>query len=247
MSQQISVHLLPILFEPEGVRGGTAVIVDILRATTTMSFALANGAACVVPCSSVQDAMSLRERQGKDACLLGGERGGIKIDGFDLSNSPDDYSADVVTGKTIGFTTTNGTKALLRAGQAESILIAAFANLSAVVARLRDTKCPIHIICAGTNGAITGEDVLFAGALTARLMEVNSDSVLSDSALMAINHWRQECGRLSNDAIETSLRRSQGGRNLIALGYDKDIATAAMIDTVHSIGCMDESGVLRIE
>ena len=158
------VHLLPALFEPADLQGGIAVIVDILRASTTITHALANGAQKVIPCRSIDDAQALRTSPD-DGVLLGGERGGIRIDGFDLSNSPDDYSNAVVAGKTIGFTTTNGTKALLRSEKAQKIIIGSFANFSKVLDRIVDSGKPIHIVCAGTNGAITGEDVLFAGAV----------------------------------------------------------------------------------
>ena len=115
MSRTIAVHLLPQLFEPPEIAGGIAVVVDVLRASTTISYALQNGADGVVVCGSVDDAKKLRGQMSAESCLLGGERGGVKIDGFDLSNSPDDYSPDVVAGVTIGFTTTNGTNAVLLA------------------------------------------------------------------------------------------------------------------------------------
>ena len=247
MSQQILVHLLPALFEPVELSGGTAVVVDVLRATSTMSFALSNGAGGVIPCGTVQDAISLRQRLGTDACLLGGERGGVKIDGFDLSNSPDDYGSDVVKGKSIGFTTTNGTKALLQASEAQEVMIGAFVNLSAVANRLSTVSGAIHIVCAGTNGAITSEDVLFAGALTARLRERDHSVEVSDASLLAYNHWQQECGQFDAAVVETALRRSQGGRNLINLAYDRDIATAAAIDVVSSVGIVGRDGVIRSE
>ena len=128
----ISVHPLPSLFEPDDVVGGVAVVVDILRATTTITHALANGADQVIPCGTVEQALEVRSDRPSGTCLLGGERGGLRIDGFDLSNSPDDYGPNAVRGKTIGFTTTNGTRALIRAEKADHVLIGAFVNLSAV-------------------------------------------------------------------------------------------------------------------
>lgn len=236
---------MPFLFEPSDVRGGVAVIVDILRASTTIIHALANDAAGVVPCGAVDEAFAVRESSVAGSCLLGGERGGIKIDGFDLSNSPDDYAASVVQGKMIGFTTTNGTKALLRSELADEILIGAFVNFAAVLWRIRQQQKTIHIVCAGTDGVITGEDVLFAGALVAALETGDVDYEMNDAAVIAANHWRQECGELTAARIEPALRRAQGGRNLIRLSYEKDIATASLVDSIPVIGFVDQDKVIR--
>lgn len=237
MSGFCRVHLLPALFEPAELRGGIAVIVDILRASTTITHALTNGAQKVIPCLSIDDALALRTSQG-DEVLLGGERGGIRIDGFDLSNSPDDYSNSVVARKAIGFTTTNGTKALLRSEQAQEIIIGSFANFSKVLERVVDSGRPIHVVCAGTNDAVTGEDVLFAGAVVHQLLERNYDCC--DSAQIAHSYWKLTVGSHDNQAIEEAIRSAQGGKNLIALGYEKDITTASQVDSVSTLGtCRD--------
>ena len=123
MSKTVFVHLLPSMFEPAALTGGIAVIADILRASTTITHALANGAKRVIPCGTVDEALDLRRQHTDEQILLGGERGGLKIEGFDLSNSPDDYDSATVTGKSIGFTTTNGTKALLRSSKAKQSVI----------------------------------------------------------------------------------------------------------------------------
>ena len=247
MSRLISVHPLPTLFEPGDVKCGIAVVVDILRATTTITHALANGAECVIPCGTVEEVVEVRSDRPAGTCLLGGERGGVRIDGFDLSNSPADYASSVVRGKSIGFTTTNGTRALIRSEKADDVLIGAFVNLSAVADRLRTSGLPIHIVCAGTNGQITGEDVLFAGALVEQLVDSCAEGFdTTDSSQMAFNHWRQESGNGSSEALEAALRRSRGGRNLIELGYDCDIATAAKIDSVPWIGTLNENRTITV-
>lgn len=240
MSGFCRVHLLPALFDPAELQGGIAVIVDVLRASTTITHALANGAEKVIPCLSIDDAQALRTSPSENV-LLGGERGGIKIDGFDLSNSPDDYSDTVVAGKTIGFTTTNGTKALLRSEQALEIVIGSFANFSKVVDRIVDFGKPIHIVCAGTNGAITGEDVLFAGAVVHQLADKDFDCC--DSSQIAHSYWNQAVGSHDNKAIETAIRSAQGGKNLIALGYEKDITTASQLDSVPILGTYRDGAI----
>ncbi|MEZ6061000.1 MAG: 2-phosphosulfolactate phosphatase [Planctomycetaceae bacterium] len=242
MTRTLNVHLLPAMFEPEALRDGIAVVIDVLRASTTMTLALQNGAAGIIPCGSIEEANSAFERS-PDTVLRGGERGGVKIDGFELSNSPDDYSPNVVDGRTIAFTTTNGTRALLRCGIAERILVGSFVNLSGVVNELAGCCNPIHLVCAGTNGAVTNEDVLFAGCIVQRLTGCvdipdvdESRWELSDSSLLALCAWLQMTREMT---LPEALLRSKGARNLMALGYDRDIQTAGMIDLCSIVGIFD--------
>ncbi|MDG2389810.1 MAG: 2-phosphosulfolactate phosphatase [Planctomycetaceae bacterium] len=235
MPPNINVHLLPALFSPKEVLGGTAVIIDILRASTTICHALDAGASQVIPCLTVEEAREIstvgsavRTKFNLDAneqLLLGGERGGVKIDRFDLTNTPTEYTSERVSGKTVLFTTTNGTKALHHAAQAEEVVIGAFVNLSAVVTCLENQNRPIHLVCAGTNGAISGEDVLFAGAVVARLLEKQPNLELkNDSTRLALDFWRSNS---QNEAVfRQAMLDSQGGRNLQKLGLTADIERA---------------------
>lgn len=214
----------------------TFVVIDILRATTTMIHALSNGVGRLIPCQTVEDAYLVRqehEQTDNSRVLLGGERHGLKIHGFDLSNSPKDYQRHIIEGCVVGFTTTNGTKALMKCSSSQSnssggskprVYIGAFCNLSALARRiLNDDECdvvgdgggegggggggPIHIVCAGSDGQVCGEDVLFAGALCERLMmlqqhqQQQSSSLIKsstfffeDSARIAVCQWQQETG-----------------------------------------------------
>ena len=243
MTQSVFVHLIPTLFAPDALTGGVAVMADILRASTTITHALNNGATKVIPCATVEEALQIRQQHAGDCVLLGGERGGVKIDGFDLSNSPDDYDRPTVASKVIGFTTTNGTKALLRSNKATCVLIGCFANLSRVVEFLVQRKLPVHVVCAGTNGEITGEDVLFAGAVVERLIKQNPSTKICDSARIALNHWQREVTDGSLQNLEKAMSRAFGGRNLIKLGYEKDIATASAVDSVPVLGIADAHGI----
>ena len=255
MPQNLHVHLLPTLFQPEEVKDQTVVICDILRASTTITTSLANGCEGVSPCGSIEQALELRKQFPVGQCLLGGERGGVQIDGFDLSNSPADYAVSIVRGKRIGFTTTNGTKALLHSGQAANIVIGAFVNLTAVVQYLQSVKNDIHIVCAGTNGRISSEDVLFAGAVVHQLCQTGavvhqqqlSDEVAAnDSATIAMGFWRDSCPALHSQSIEQGLKRSTGGQNLLRLGYDSDITLAAAVDSVPVVGMLQSDQVIRL-
>lgn len=239
----LNVHLLPDLVSPAALAGRTVVVVDVLRATTTICHALAAGAKSVVPCLEIDEARAKAQELGRAQVVLGGERRGLKIEGFDLGNAPTEYTAASVGGKNVVFTTTNGTRAMRHAAQAGEILIGAFANLSAVVGVLLGND-EVDLVCAGTGGAITAEDALFAGAVVERLTSTTIGGTrhapdLNDQALLARDAWRTVEG--SGTALSIVLRDCQGGRNLIAEGFDADIDTAARIDTFDFVPRLDLS------
>lgn len=259
MSHQLHVHLLPSLIEADALNGGTAVIIDILRASSTMITALQNGATRVIPCGTTEEAFRLREQSPNESIILGGERGGVKIQGFDYGNSPAEYSTAAVAGRTVVFTTTNGTKAILKASPAATILIGAFLNRAVIADRLLQERRDTHLICAGTDGIVTGEDVLFAGAIVDELIandasesEVSRRWVLNDSAVMAWSLWRKKVADVAQggtdpadqhgavcEFLALAMRDTQGGRNLVSLGYDSDIGLCSQLDQFRIIPKLD--------
>lgn len=222
--RDVQVHLLPELAPPGRLQGGVAVVIDVLRASTTIIHALSAGCTSVRPCAEVEEARVMADSMRAGKVLLGGERGGVAPAGFDLGNSPREYTPKACKGTTLVLTTTNGTRALLRSVEAERTLIAGFVNYSAVCEQLRQDARPVHIICAGTGGEPTLEDTLLAGALVDFLCDV-VEIRLSDSARLAWDSFEQH-GRVLQGALELS----QGGANLKALGYDEDIRMAARVD-----------------
>ncbi|MCH8828960.1 MAG: 2-phosphosulfolactate phosphatase [Planctomycetes bacterium] len=227
MPREIHTHFLPSLFEPADLDGGTAVVIDVLRASTTICHALAAGAKAVIPCAEIEEARQLAANLAGENVVLGGERQGKRIDGFDLGNSPSAYTPETVGGKTVVFTTTNGTRALFRCAEAERILIGSFNNLSAVVNQLLKLRQPIHLVCAGTNGNISQDDVLLAGALFSDCAEGNDDiPQIDDETSIAADFYQLNLGEMTLEA----LKESRGGRNLLNLGLDADIERAAEID-----------------
>ena len=234
MSRPISVHLLPGLFEPADLRGGVAVVIDLLRATSTIIHALAAGATSVVPCGEVDEARRLAAQAQPQTVLLGGERGGLRIPGFDLGNSPGEYTRDVAAGNTLIFTTTNGTRALIRAKEARRVLIGALANLGAVVELLAEETGPVHLVCAGTDGRVTLEDVLCAGAIAHWLNLAAAEADPGDDSTQLALSLFASCGhdydRACEDRVLAILRQSRGGRNLIDCGLAADIAVCAEQD-----------------
>lgn len=234
----IFVHLLPAHVEPEAFAGGTVVIIDQLRASTTICAALAAGATRVVTVLEPEHAAEIKAKAAPNAVVTGGERGGLLIPGFDLDNSPRAYTPERVDGKIIAFTTTNGTRAVEHAARAERIVIGCLGNLSALAEELRGDARPVHVLCAGTRGRITLEDVLCAGAMTDRLSSGAAGRPLNqpdareddDSALLARELWRSRGG--SEVGILTAMRESRGGRNLARIGLHEDVEFCARIDVL---------------
>lgn len=222
--REVQVHLLPELVPSARLEGGVAVVIDVLRATTTMVHALAAGCDCVRPCLEVEEARELADQMRAGKVLLGGERGGTPLPGFDLGNSPGEYTPRVCKGTTLVLTTTNGTRALLRAAGADRVLAAAFVNYSAVCEQLRAEPRPVHIICAGTEGEVSLEDTLLAGALVDYLCET-VEVRLNDSARLAWDSFENH-----GQVLEGALEIGRGGAKLRRLGYDEDIRAAAKVD-----------------
>jgi 2-phosphosulfolactate phosphatase len=222
--RDVQVHLLPELAPPGRLSGSVTVVTDVLRACTTIIHALAHGCKDVRPCADVEEAKALADGMRAGRVLLGGERGGVPLPGFDLGNSPREYTGKLCKNTTLVLTTSNGTKALLRAAEAERVLVAAFVNFSAVCEQLRNESRPVHILCAGTEGEVALEDTLLAGALVDFLSET-FEVRLNDSARLAWDSFENH-GRLLPGAFEVS----KGGANLRVLGYDDDVKTAAQVD-----------------
>ncbi len=229
----IEVDLLPGPTLEWQVAGSCAVVVDVLRATTTVIAALDAGAAAVIPCVDVATARRIA-RESPSKPLLGGERGGLPPAGFDLGNSPREYLADRVRGREIVMTTTNGTRAMDACRAADRLVLAAFTNLAAAAESL--VPLPrVHIVCAGTDGQATEEDTWLAGALLSELRRRGADLKLNDVARWCESAWHE----VQDEDLLVVLRQSRGGRNLIQVGLDDDLQFAAQRDRSHIVPEMD--------
>lgn len=165
MKRSIDVCLSPDLMHLYCVQKQTVVIVDILRATSCMTTALAHQIDSITPFAQLPDCLALKAQ----GYLTAGERDGKKVNGFDLGNSPFEYMDAALKGKKIAFTTTNGTQAIAKSMGAQNIVIGSFLNLSAVVRYLQQVKTDILIVCSGWRGKVNMEDTVFAGALVEKL------------------------------------------------------------------------------
>lgn len=246
-SRQINTFFLPDLIPAGVLNDSVAVVIDILRATTTMTTGIANGAARIVPCVGVDQAHLTKQRLAEShsssngnseptPVLLGGERRGVPLPGFDLGNAPETYSPLAVRGRTIVMTTTNGTRAMDRCRGAQQIVIGSFANLSTIVQHLSRSD-RVALVCSGTDKHVTCEDVLFAGAVTDELIRAADGTdrpwEINDQAELARCYWRQLSGSDRFPTPESILgvfRRSLGGSNLIEQGRAVDLEFAAGLD-----------------
>jgi 2-phosphosulfolactate phosphatase len=218
-----------------------AVVIDILRATTVMAYALDAGAEAIVPCLDVASAVRSADEIGRDRALLAGEVRGEPIPGFDLSNSPGQFTPEVCLGKTIVMTTTNGTRALLASLEADRVIVAAFANRAAVVHTLRAERRPIHLVCSGTDGFVSFEDTLFAGQLADELHGSGPPSG-NDSVLIARSLIRDRWLALDRESLDDDaefarvLELGRGGKRNLELGLRADVAACARWDRFDLVG-----------
>lgn len=247
---QLDVLFTPADFEALGSRDlsqTTCVVFDVLRATTSMVTALSEGAACVVPVSDIPDAMALRRLD--PAVLLAGERGGLRIPAsltgtvdFDLGNSPREFLKERVEGRRIVMTTTNGTRALRACVGARLVVAGCLRNRGAVAAFVRGEGGDVLVVCSGTYDGMAFEDVLGAGALVDRIVELDPGYDVLDGAEIARLLFRQFQGDLAG----AMAAHSRNGRRLARTpGLEADIAVCARLDDLGGVPRMDQQGQVR--
>ena len=223
------------------------VVFDVLRATSTMVTALWNGAKAILPVEEIAEAITLSKSMGE--VLLAGERDGLRISAtltggraFDLGNSPREFTAAAVGGKTVIMTTTNGTRALRACRHALQVLAGSLLNLSATAATVCQAGYPdLLVICSGTLAQAAYEDVLGAGAFCDALWEGYSKAQVADSALMARDIFIK-----SRHELTAAAASSRNGRRLLAnpeLSQDIDFCTRT--DAFSLVAAMDQDGFLR--
>ncbi len=221
MPVSIDVVFTPDLLPFSDLTGKTVVVTDILRATTTISVAMANGASAIIPVLTPEDAFRLAANQPNT--LIGGERGGVKVDGFDLGNSPREYTEAVVSDRQIVLTTTNGTRTLQACRAAEHILVGSFLNLRATVDRLAQVEGELVIACSGREGGFCTEDTAFAGACVAALAETQLTDAAETAKLLYQTH---------REDLHGMLRNCYHGRSLAGIGLGEDLEFCAQMDIV---------------
>jgi 2-phosphosulfolactate phosphatase len=247
---------LEVLFAPaefallgqRDLRQTVCVVFDVLRATSTMVTALGNGAAAIAPAAEIAEVLGIRQRQPD--VLLAGERDGVRIErhltggiGFDLGNSPREFTAARVAGRTVITTTTNGTRALRACAPAAAVLVGSFLNLRATAQLIERQHPPeLLVVCSGTFDQAAYEDVLGAGALCDLLWPQYGGGAVSDSA-----HMARRLFRLAQDDLLVAVAQSRNGRRLMSNpDLRDDVPFCVQRDLFELVAEMGKDGLVRI-
>lgn len=222
----IDIIIAPEYINEEYIRGKNVVVIDMLRATSVMTTAFQNGCKEIIPFLTVEEVLEKADKLGRENCILGGERNAKKIDGFDLSNSPLEYTKDIVEGKTILMTTTNGTKALTKAKEAKNIYVASILNGRSVAKELVDKNEDIIIINAGTDGEFTMDDFICTGYIIYEIEKLTNKIVLTDISKTAKYIYE------NNKDIESFISNAKHYGRMKELNLFEDIKYCMEKDTV---------------
>ncbi|MDL2218582.1 2-phosphosulfolactate phosphatase, partial [Christensenellaceae bacterium OttesenSCG-928-M15] len=218
---RITAYPFPAAVSEKRYFNNTVIVVDVLRASTSMVESLQNGAAQIIPARDAGEATAFAAHLGRKESLLAGENGGLKMQGFDLGNSPLEQSRDVVEGKTVVFCTTNGTAAIHAARNASMLLIGCLRNRTAVAKYAAGFPDDILLLCAGTNGECSIDDVVAVGGIYRALLdELGEDAQIENNdfaqvCLFMYTKWREGAFGISMAAHYRKLRE---------LGFEKDLA-----------------------
>lgn len=230
----------------QDVAGRVVAVIDVLRASTAIATALAHGARAVIPFESSEEAITRSKQLERGAFRLAGERRMLKIEGFDLGNSPIEYTAEAVEGQTVLLTTTNGTKALLavQGGGARDVVVASYVNLTAVTSMLRTALrggADITIVCAGQDRQFALEDAACAGRYVHTISRRLADVDLNDAALAA-----SLIDRKYGDNLTRLFSTAAHGRALAAAGFEGDLAACAAVDSYPVIPIYQDRQITKL-
>ena len=218
-------------FDELQLREKNVIVIDVLRASSTIAVALNNGAREIIPVASIESAVKISGSLFGEVTLRGGERNGKTIEGFNLGNSPQEYSETAVKGKSIIYCTTNGSVAMAKSRYARTLAVGSFINLTATTDFIRNENKDFLFICAGranTIGNFSLEDAVCAGMMIQNLLKADSLEVeLSDSA-KAAHALSKSFGR----SILKMLKTSEHGKYLIEIGFAEDLKICAQVDSV---------------
>lgn len=223
-----------VFFGPDALHGAElhnriVVVIDVLRASSTIVVALANGARNVIPVESTDEVVTRSKSFDRSEVILAGERKMKTVPGFDLGNSPHDFKPEVVEGRTILFSTSNGTAALLAVQGARDVLIGSFLNFSAVLAMLRSamrSEIDVALLCAGSDGQFALEDAVCAGHYVSALTHGLDDATINDAARIAALADQRYAGD-----IPRAFADSAHGRALAEAGFVEDLVLCGGVDT----------------
>ncbi|MFP4046293.1 MAG: 2-phosphosulfolactate phosphatase [Bacteroidales bacterium] len=207
----IQVAFSPELFEYYNCTDSITVIVDIFRATSSICTAFENGVKEIIPTPNLDEARKLKEK----GYIVAAERDGKVLDFADFGNSPFNFTPERVKGKSVAYSTTNGTKAILKANESKMVIISSFINLTATANLISRNNFDVIILCAGWKGNFCLEDSIFAGALAEKLLDTGLFSTNCDSAKASLDLWRN-----AKDDIIGYIDKTAQRKRLAKLGLD---------------------------
>lgn len=238
---QIGVQLLPSPPNSHLVSNRVVVVIDVLRATSVMVHAMSQGAKEIIPVKTVETAFQMAKTFPRNTTLLGGEKDTRRIEGFDLGNSPKEYTVEKVRGKRLIMTTTNGTQAFHSVSSAAEILVGSFFNIGAIAHGSIETGKDLLIYPSGDEGRFSLEDTVCGGMLIDRIITRGlKQVVLTDASHSARTLYQ----RFEGNLLEV-LSLSRHGKELIDRGYGDDLPYCAQIDIAEIVPVFRE-GVIRI-
>ena len=225
------------------VQGRVVAVIDVLRASTSIAVALANGARTVVPVEDVDEAITRSRQFERSQVRLAGERRMLPIPGFDMGNSPVEFTSEAVNDRTVVITTTNGTRSLLALQGARDIVVASYVNLSVVSVMLRAAARAndISIVCAGTEGHFSLEDAACAGRYVRSITQPGSSLTLNDAA--------RACALIDGkygDNLAEIFRDSWHGQALGEAGFGDDLVACAAVDSHPVVPIYQDRQITRL-
>ena len=225
---KIDVYFSPAQVDEMQLRDKNVIVIDVLRASTTIVTALNNGAREIIPVGSVESAVKVSGNLFGDVVLRGGERNGKIITGFNLGNSPSEYTEEAVKGKSIIFCTTNGSSAMVKAKYAKRMAVGGFINVSLVADFIRQAGEDFSIVCAGEKQLFSMEDAVCVGMLVKILVEDAPITVELNDAAGAAQVLYKTVGK----NLLKMAKSSDHGKFLVDIGFENDLKTCVNVDSI---------------
>ncbi len=235
---RIELFFTPNEVKEEELKNQTVLVIDVLRASTTIAYALHNGCKGIIPANSIDGAIELSKKIGRDSALLCGEREGVKIEGFDLGNSPFEYETEKIKDKTLIFATTNGSKAIVKGSNANSLTVGSFVNFQSTFDHLSSSSNDLAIICSGKLDQFAIEDAVCGGLYVSSFLK-EGETQLNDAAFAAIKLYE-----VYKNSLLEMLKKSSHGRYLIELGFEKDLYLCSELNSLKVIPVLDQGKLI---
>jgi 2-phosphosulfolactate phosphatase len=223
----IEVYLTPSTVTDDDVKEKTVVVVDVLRSSSTIISALDARARAVIPVSDTEEAGKIAYNLDPNTYVLGGERNGTKIEGYQVGNSPLAYTEELVEGKTVIFNTANGAHALHKGYAAKHLVVGGFLNAGRIATFLRETAEEVVFICGGRQNRISLDDILCVGLILDRIWQAQMPAQLPDATYVAYTTYQR-----SKDRLEAALHNCTHGAELTADGHSEDLRFCSRLDAL---------------